>query len=293
MNTIWNDIKNNYNSGTNFTKILYINIGFFLIYKILFVFSFLFETEGITYFTENYLSLPSNKSLVFKKPWTLISYMFVHLDFFHILFNMIWLHFGSKLFLQYFNGKQLVSTYILGGISGGMLYIIAFNLFPAFQDQVDTSVVIGASASVLAIFIAIATYQPNYTVSFPFIGRVELKQIAIVLIVLDLLSISPDNPGGHISHLGGALFGYLYISLLKRGTDISVNFYKFIGSFSLKNKSKLRKVHKRNKKKNDDDFRNNKSEKQKKINSILEKISKSGYDSLSKSEKEILFKESK
>lgn len=291
MNTIWNDIKSNYKSGTSFTRILYINLGFFILYKILFVFSFLFDTGEIDVFIKDYLALSSNSVLLLKKPWTFISYMFVHQSFFHLLFNMVWFHLGSKLFLQYFNGKQLISTYILGGISGGLLFITAFNVFPVFSSDVLNSSVVGASASVIAVFIAISTYSPNYRISIPFIGNIPLKYIAITLIVLDFLSISPDNPGGHIAHIGGVIFGYIYVSLLKRGIDISVNFYNFINFFSQKKKHKKSK--KVNTRKSDDIFRSEKAEKQKHINSILEKISKSGYESLTKEEKELLFKESK
>lgn len=291
MNTIWNDIKNNYKSGTSFTRILYINLGFFILYKLLFVFSFLFDTGEINSFIKDYLALPSNSVLLQKKPWTFISYMFVHQSFFHLLFNMVWLHLGSKLFLQYFNGKQLISTYILGGISGGLLFITTFNVLQVFSSDVLTSSVVGASASVIAVFIAISTYSPNYRISIPLIGTIPLKYIAITLITLDILSISANNPGGHIAHIGGAIFGYMYVSLLKRGIDISVNFYNFINFFSQKKKKKKSKNV--NTRKSDDIFRSEKAEKQKHINSILEKISKSGYESLTKEEKELLFKESK
>tara|TARA_Y100001954_G_scaffold153994_1_gene163835 strand:+ start:3903 stop:4526 length:624 start_codon:yes stop_codon:yes gene_type:complete len=206
---------------------------------------------------------------------------------------MIWLHFGSKLFLQYFNGKQLLSVYILGGIAGGLFYMFCLNIIPAFTNITHNSVLIGASSSVIAIFIAISSYKPNYKVFLPLIGTIQLKYIALSLIILDLANIEVSNPGGHISHLGGAIFGFVYVSLLKNGMDISVNFYNFIGIFSSSNRSKLKKVYKRKQKSNDDIFLSIKAEKQKKINVILEKISKSGYDSLSKDEKQTLFKESK
>ena len=295
MSTMWNDIKKNYTKGNSFTRLLYVNLAFFIVYNLLAVFGFLFKSGGVVVFTKDYLFLPSNTELLLQKPWTLITYMFVHTDFLHILFNLIWLHFGSKLFLQYFTGKQLVSTYILGGITGGLFFIISFNIFPVFSQEVLTSKALGASASVLAIFIAIATYSPNFSVQFPFIGNIKIKHIAIALVILDVLNISPDNPGGHFAHLGGALFGFIYILLLKKGYDISVNFYNLIGFFNFTKKKIKRKTNrkKRSSKGNDDLFRSKKSEKQKKINIILEKISKSGYDSLTKEEKELLFKESK
>ena len=296
MNTIWNDIKVNFKNGSSFTRLLYINLGVFLIYKILTVFGFLFQIENTSDFIHNYLALPSITHSFINKPWTLISYMFVHQGFLHILFNLVWLHFGSKLFLQYFTGKQLISTYILGGVFGGLIYIIAFNIFPVFKSfPYVGSVAIGASASVLAIFIAIATYKPNYRVNLTFIGNTSIKNIAIFLVIFDFLLISQDNAGGHIAHLGGAMFGYLYIILLKKGYDISLNFYNIIGvlNFTKTRKPRKKSRKKRSSKGNDDLFRSKKSEKQKKINIVLEKISKSGYDSLTKEEKELLFKESK
>ena len=293
MKSIWKDIQKNFKKGTNFTKLLYINLGVFLFYKLILLLSFLLEVKGIHYFMENYLYFPSSSIKFISKPWTILSYMFLHTNFFHLLFNMIWLHFGSKLFLQYFNGKQLLSVYILGGIAGGLFYMFCFNIIPAFTNITHNSVLLGASSSVIAIFIAISSYKPNHKVFLPLIGTIQLKYIALSLIILDLANIEVSNPGGHISHLGGAIFGFVYVSLLKNGMDISVNFYNFIGIFSSSNRSKLKKVYKRKQKSNDDIFLSIKAEKQKKINVILEKISKSGYDSLSKDEKQTLFKESK
>ena len=293
MKSIWIDIQKSFKNGTNFTKVLYINIGLFLLYRLLLVLSFLFQYHDIDSLIQNYLYLPASNILFISRPWTIISYMFIHTDFFHLLFNMIWLYFGSKLFLQYFNGRQFLSVYILGGISGGLFYMLSYNILPAFATNIHNSVLIGASASVLAVFIAVSSYSPNYKVLLPLIGNIQLKYIALSLIVLDLVNIEVSNAGGHISHLGGAIFGFLYVGLLKKGVDISVNFYKFIGYFSFSKKNKAKKRYKRNQRFNDDFFLSKKAEKQKKINLILEKISKSGYESLSKVEKEILFKESK
>ena len=293
MQSIWKDIRNKFNSGDSYSKILYTNIAFFLIYKASLVVSFLFQINYLNDFLVNYLYFPSNTIEFLKKPWTIISYMFLHVSFMHILFNMICLYFGSKLFLQYFNGKQLISVYIVGGISGALFYMFSYNFFPVFNSSLQNSVLLGASASVISIFIAVSTYVPNYRVSLPLIGSVQLKYIAIILIVLDIFNIEVSNPGGHISHLGGAIFGYIYIKLLKRGIDISVNYHNFINYFTRFKKNKFKKVYKRKNSSDDDLFRTNKANKQKKINEILEKISKSGYESLSKKEKELLFKESK
>tara|TARA_B100000768_G_scaffold147045_1_gene140370 strand:- start:527 stop:1111 length:585 start_codon:yes stop_codon:yes gene_type:complete len=191
---------------------------------------------------------------------------------------MIWLHFAGKLFLDYFNEKQFFSTYILGGICGGILFILSFNYLPAFEIANQNAKAMGASASVLAIMFAISTHIPNYRIQIPFIGMIKIKYLAIALIILDVISIPKGNAGGHIAHIGGALFGYIYAKQLNKGIDISKNLYQLINIVSLKNIFKKQNKTKKN---------------QTKIDTILEKISKSGYSSLNKQEKEILFNASK
>jgi len=225
--------------------------------------------------------LSSNTSEITKHPWTLLTYMFSHENFLHLLFNMIWLHFGGKLFLQYLNQKQLLNIYILGGLSGGILFIIAFNYLPALILYNKNAMALGASASVLAIVFALATYMPNYKINIPLIGFIKLKYIALFFIILDLLSIPKGNAGGHIAHLGGAFFGYIYIKQInqkKNNKDNSLIKF-FINIF--------RPVKKMNRK------QKNKTDNQRNIDLVLEKISKSGYNSLNKDEKELLFNSSK
>jgi len=239
------------------------------------------------------LYLPAENNKLLSQPWAFITYMFLHNDFLHLLFNMVWLHFAGKIFLQYLSPKQLFSTYILGGISGGLIFIIAYNYIPSLAIYTQNAQALGASAAVLAIIVAIATYTPNYSVRFPFIGIVKLKHIAIFSVLLDLLSIPKGNAGGHIAHLGGALFGYFYIKQLKKGNDFSNGFSNFLNKLvnTFKTKSKFKTVHKR--KKTDTQFNTEKSAKQKAVDIVLEKISKSGYESLSKVEKATLFSASK
>ena len=291
MDSILNSLKREFKQGATLNKLIYINVGVFLLFGILGVFSFMFQFH-ITAFLDR-LYLPADNSTLLTQPWTFITYMFLHNDFLHLLFNMIWLHFGGKIFLQYLNPKQLLSTYILGGISGGLLFILAYNYIPALTMHTQNAQALGASASVLAIVVAIATYTPNYSVRFPFIGIVKLKHIAIFCVILDVLSIPQGNAGGHIAHLGGALFGYLYIKQLQKGNDISNGFSNFLNKLvnTFKTKSKLKTVHKRSK--SDKQFNTEKTEQQKAVDLVLEKISKSGYESLSKEEKATLFSASK
>ncbi|MDG2139068.1 MAG: rhomboid family intramembrane serine protease [Flavobacteriales bacterium] len=273
------NIKNEFKNSNYLNKLIYLNVFVFLILNISSVFFSLFLID-IKSFSEN-LMLSSNTSEIIEHPWTLLTYMFLHENFFHLLFNMIWLHFGGKLFLQYLNQKQLLNIYILGGLSGGILFIIAFNYLPALILHNENAMALGASASVLAIVFALATYIPNYKINIPLIGFVKLKYIALFFIILDLLSIPKGNAGGHIAHLGGALFGYIYIKQInqKRNNKDNSLIKFFINIF--------RPVKKMNPK------QKNKTDNQRNIDLVLEKISKSGYNSLNKDEKELLFNSSK
>ena len=205
MSTVLKDIKKNFKRGDSLTKLIYINVGVFLITSILHVLSFLFMVNSVEFL--NYFTLPASISYFIKKPWSIITYMFLHQNFIHLLFNMLWLYFGGQIFLSFFDNKKLISTYVLGGISGAVLFIISFNLFPVFASTLPNAVAVGASASVLAIIMAISTKSPNYSIRLFLIGNIKLKHIAIVSIVLDILSIPQGNAGGHIAHLGGAFWG--------------------------------------------------------------------------------------
>lgn len=270
------NLKREFGIANMLNKLIYINVFSFLVLNI---FSVIFSLLLIDISSiKELLMLPSSTEEVIKKPWSLISYMFIHDNFIHLLFNLIWLHFGGKLFLQYLNQKQLLYTYVLGGLFGGILFIIAFNNLPALIPYSENAKALGASASVLAIFFAIATYIPNFQVSIPFIGLIKLKHIALIYIILDFLNIPNGNAGGHIAHLGGAIFGFFYVKQFtqKSAKNKQNQFLSYLKNIFNFQKSK-----------------NKKSYKMKEIDLILEKISKSGYNSLTKIEKELLFKSSK
>ena len=156
----------------------------------------------------HWFALPADVSKLLHKPWTIISYMFLHEGFLHILFNLLWLYFGGQIFIQYLNSKQLVSTYVLGGIFGGLSYILAFNLFPAFQQNLSQSMAIGASCFGISSHYRYCYLCTKLLRTPHFLGRVKLKHIAIFSILLDIISIPKGNAGGHIAHLGGALYGF-------------------------------------------------------------------------------------
>jgi len=285
MNSIFSSIRSNYKTGDGFTKLLYINLSFFIAYTIIWL-----PYRGIEEGVINYLAFPSETEALIYRPWTILSYMFVHKDLFHILPNMICLYFGARLFLQHFSSKQLITTYILGGICGAILFKIIFNIFPESFDSKNP--LIGGSAGIFSIIIAIASYIPNHSIQLPLIGHVRLKYIAWISVLLFYIGVGDaENPGGYIAHLGGAIFGYFYIR--QKGKAYSLGFNNFLNKLvnTFKTKSKLKTVHKRPK--SDKQFNTEKTEQQKAINLVLEKISKSGYESLSKEEKNILFQESK
>lgn len=291
MNITFKKIKNKFREASMLNKLIYVNVAVFIIFSFLDVFSFLFNSN-INIFV-NKFELPSNTDIFIQQPWSIITYMFFHSSILHLLFNMIWLHFGGKILINYINEKQFLSTYLIGGICGGILFILSYNFIPAFNSIYLSAFALGSSASVFAIMIAAATFSPNLFIQLPFFGKIKLKNIAFFMIILDIISIPKGNAGGHIAHLGGAIFGYFYINQLKKGKDYSIAMSKIIDTIinTFKKRSNFKKVHKRAK--NDYEFNTEKANQQKEINTILEKISKSGYDSLNQKEKDILFSASK
>lgn len=293
--SIFDGIKETFRQGSNLTKLIYINLGVFLLIKLLGVFYFFFGIDPSGSFSLAYwLSVPADVSELLHRPWSVFSYMFLHQEFLHILFNMLWLYWFGKIFLAYLDQKKLLSIYLIGGLTGAALYIFAYNIFPVFEAARPVSIALGASASVMAIVLATAVYVPNHTVHLIFLGPVKIKHIAIFSIVLDILSIPTGNAGGHIAHLGGAFYGWLFIYELRKGKDISSGFNLAMDwFFSLfKGKRRMRVSYKNTQKMTDQEYNKKKKQDQERLNEILEKISKSGYDSLTREEKEILFKSS-
>lgn len=254
----------------------------------------LFMTSLDFYFIpSHWLAVPASLPILITKPWTLITYMFYHEEFFHILFNMLWLYWMGKILQEYLGSKKLFSTYILGGISGALLYIMAYNLFPLFSESVSISFALGASAGVLAITAAAATLLPDYKIGLMFIGPVALKYIAIFTVFLDLVNVSGSNAGGHIAHLGGALFGFVYVTQLKQGRDIALWFTNLMDRLAtfFKGSGRMKVRYKRAA--GDDEFVSKKRDNQERTDEILDKISKSGYGSLTNEEREFLFRSSR
>ncbi|MBN2639862.1 MAG: rhomboid family intramembrane serine protease [Bacteroidales bacterium] len=278
------------------SRLILINTVIFLVANIVLLISWL-TTGKVSQLSlvGQYMALPADLNELTQKPWTVFTYMFLHEGFFHWFFNMILLYFGGLLFLEYLNQKKLLLTYILGGLSGALFFVVAFNIFPAFAGIRPISVALGASASILAIIIAIATYVPNYHVHLFLIGRIPLKYLAIALVIIDLLSIQSVNPGGHIAHLGGALWGFLYGFSLRNGIDFYRIFdtWKFPKFFSKAKYTKFSTSRPESgRPMTDEEYNKRRASSEHEIDSILDKIAQSGYSSLTKEEKEFLFKNS-
>ena len=295
----WAELKRFIRTQTILPRLILINGGVWLFASVILVFGFLFNvpdtvTRGGLI---DILALPASLDGLIVRPWTLITYMFFHLNFFHILFNMLWLYWFGRIFLQFLGTRQLLATYIFGGLAGGALFIFFYNVFPVFREALPAAQALGASASVMAVVTAISFYVPSYTIHLLFIGRVKILYIAIILFILDFFMIRSNNAGGHIAHIGGAIYGFIFATSMLKGRDFS----RLLDSLNLKG---LRKFFYKKKEAptterdfesrpySDDEYNYQKVKQQDKIDNILDKISKSGYDSLTKEEKEFLFRSS-
>jgi membrane associated rhomboid family serine protease len=281
-------LKNFFLQKNVMSRLMLINVAIWIICLFISVFTWLFNISDISFVTKLF-AVPSDISALAEKPWSVFTYMFLQEEFWHLFFNMLMLYYGGKIFLQYFSDKQLLLTYIFGGLFGALFFILAFNAFPVFENMKGHAFALGSSASVLSILIAAATYRPDYTLNLFLLGQVRMKWVAIVFVIIDFLSITKGNSGGHIAHLGGALWGFLYVSMLKKDFDI----YKI---FKKKAKIRVKTVNSENyhkRPKTDEQYNAERATNQEEIDRILDKISKNGYSSLSDKEKEFLFRQSK
>jgi len=289
MNII-DDIKRQYQFGGINQRLIFWNIGCFLV-SLVFFYRF---SIGI-FSHPNWLALSSDSSISFVFPWTFLSYSFLHAGLLHLIFNLIVLNFSGRLFLTFFNEKQLFGVYVLGAIFSGLFFVFFYYFF-----RLSNVLLVGASASIMAILFATATYSPLMNVRLLLIGNVKLWHIALAILVIDVLQIGLSNTGGHISHLAGALFGFLFVSLVKQGTDMTKIVSKttafFTRIFSKKAKKKytpFKKVYVNKKAKNtfSEKTKFDKNKNQQLIDQLLDKISRSGYQSLTKEEKDFLFQQ--
>ena len=285
---IADEIKLSFKNGTHLTKLIYINIAIWVLVRLVFVGYTLSGSDGSLLL--GWLALPASFDLFVLRPWTIFTYMFLHFDFFHLLFNVLWLYWFGKIFLEYHNQQKLLSLYLVGGFSGGLAFMLAYNFIPVFRDSLVQSQLLGASASVIAIVIAISVYVPNHLIYLVFIGPVKIKWIAFVSVLLYIISLSGENAGGNFAHLGGALWGWIYMSQLMAGRDLTGRFERMTTTFFLWFKPRRKLKIKYNAPNPDYHYNRNKASQQEEVNRILDKIGKSGYDSLTFGEREMLFK---
>lgn len=284
-------IKQKFREGDALMRLIFINIAVFALLKTVSVLLLLFNQQ-ISWPSE-YLAAPASLSYLIYKPWTIFTYMFLHFDLFHILFNMFALYWFGKLFLMYFSQKQLVALYIIGGIMGYVFFTGAYNIFPYFQNQIDSSIILGASGSIMAIILAVAAKSPNLEMRMLLIGNIKLKYIALIAVLTSFFGITSNNAGGEIAHIGGALTGYFFIVSLQQGKDITAWLNRIIDLIYDLFKPRKLKVKKNaafsGRKMSDAEYNQNKVSRMKEIDRILDKIKVSGYESLSAEEKKRLF----
>jgi membrane associated rhomboid family serine protease len=288
------DIRFQFRTGNILMQLIYVNSGIFLAMMVARVLLHLSGNEPVYAGLERMLAIPASPAELLYRPWTLLTHMFVHQGFMHILFNMLWLHFGGQLFLTFLDSRKLLSTYVLGALSGSALFMLAYNLFPVYGGLSSTAYALGASSGVLAILVAAATMAPDYVVRLVLIGPVRLKYIALVAVALDVILIPDGNAGGHFGHLGGAAFGFVYALQLKRGTDMTLDVLRpwfWLRERWPNRKKRIKVVHSRPA--GNERSSEHRSTQQEEVDAILDKIKRSGYESLSKREKDVLFQASK
>ncbi|MNQ29456.1 Rhomboid family protein [compost metagenome] len=285
---ILDDLKLQYKIGGIALRVIYWNIACFLISLV-----FFYQYSGGGFAYPDWLALSSDPNSFLFRPWTLLTYAFFHASFLHLLFNMMVLNFASQLYLTFFTQKQYLGLYILSAIFAGVIFALSYY-FLGYSGSI-----VGASAAIMAILVAATTYQPLMNVRLLLIGNVKLWHITAVILILDLMQLRLENMGGHISHLAGALFGFVFIKLLQNGTDLSIIISRtidfFVNLFKKSPSTPFKKVHKNYQKPTEKVTSRivTKDKTQQQIDEILDKISQSGYDCLTKEEKEFLFKAGK
>ncbi len=286
--------KHKFNVSSPHIKLIYINICVFVIISLVSVFEVFFGTPFRSVI--NTLQMPSELYSFRQHIWTIFTYMFVHIRFFHLLFNMLCLYWFGSLFLRNFTSKQLFGLYILGGIFGGLAYIMSYTYLPFFAGKY--AVLCGASASIMALIVASAMEMPNMPVRLLLFGEIELKWIAVTSVIVSLLGITSDNAGGEIAHIGGALAGIIWYKLMQQNIDITKPITAILNIFDntislFTNKKDVSKKDNPYRNyhyvKSDEEYNVERKQNNRKLDEILDKVRSSGYDSLSEKEKKELF----
>ncbi len=293
MSVFLDDIKGAFRRSDNaHVQMIMVNVIVFVCLLIVEVFSVhIFQHREVYDTVITYLAQPASFMELIYKPWTVITYGFVHQGFWHIIINMLMLFWFGSVITEFLGSRRLVNLYLLGTLAGGLVFALAYNLIPNLKPYSDHTVIVGASAAVYAIVIAAATLLPDYTFFLLILGPVKIKYIALFYILLSFAETIGSNPGGNFAHLGGALLGFIFIRQLKVGNDLGKPLSALFDLFKRINQPKQKiKVSYRNDLFYRDNYRSSQDlPDQEEIDRILDKISISGYASLSKEEKEKLF----
>ena len=292
MDDIITNLKRSFQTGSILKKLIFINVAVFILLRLVGILLLLFNLQDLPLLF--YLQLPASPMALLSRPWTLFTYMFTHFDLLHILFNMLWLYWFGELFLQFFNERQLGGLYVLGGLAGALLFVVSYNLFPYFREVAAFSFLMGASASVMAIVFAVSFYRKEIEINLFLIGRIKLIYLALFTFVIDLLAMTSDNAGGHIAHIGGALFGIWFASRYAQGKDLTAPINRLIDKLVNLGKRKPKMSVTYGGRSNKDwEYNARKQQEAANIDAILDKLRRSGYGSLSADEKKQLFDASK
>ena len=296
------DIKRTYNQGSMLIRLILINVGVFVLLHVLVLCGMLFNVPAEQML--RWIELPSDLPQLLRQPWTAVTYMFAHYGLLHILFNMLWLYWLGRIFMEFFSPKQLTGVYLLGGWGGALLFLLAYNLLPRFS--MVSGFLIGASAAVIAIVVATAVYAPNYKIGLLFFGEVSLKWVAIVTVAIDLVSMEGGDMGASVAHIGGALVGALFALRIKRGRDITRPLNAAIDALvGLFNGRSFKRQHIQWKKRGTAATQAGGGQQpprgerpadtvsEEELDTILGKIKVAGYDALTDEEKDKLFKASR
>ncbi|MBK8847147.1 MAG: rhomboid family intramembrane serine protease [Bacteroidetes bacterium] len=291
MGKLRNEWNTTFHGGNMTMKLLLINCIIFLAYNIILAIFILSGVGDVLIsYAHRYLCLPSNLRLLVLQLWSMFTYMFFQTDVLHILFNMLALYTFGNLFEEYLGRAKLLALYLCAGLAGGILYLLAYNTLPYFSNA--DALVKGASGSIVGIMVSTAVLLPGHELHLRLIGPVKLKWIAIIFFFLFVINSWGSNAGGEMVHIGGAVFGFIYMVQLQKGNDLTLWLQKIIAKLSGKKGSPHMRVVRNKRTESDEQFNIRKKTKQEEVDEILDKINKSGFNSLSESERQILFKES-
>lgn len=303
MSGLLDDFKSEFNKPNNtLVQLILINTVVFLAVISVLVASKLSGHEEYYQWTLNQLMMPWQADELLRKPWTVLTYAFTHYDPFHILWNMIFLYWFGRLVEEYLGSRRLVGLYIMGALGGGLCYFVAYSLVPYFSTQVGGPGMVGASGAALAVAVGAATLLPNYTFHLLFIGPVRIKYIVLFFVVLSFFNSVGNNAGGNLAHIGGALIGFVYIKLLQNGSDMGRPVYWVMDAWSnlFRPKPPVKvSQRQRSTQATASTYASAGSPPshvavpdQDEVDAILDKIGRSGYESLTREEKQKLFRAS-